>query len=47
MNLVLIPGVKLDGQQGTWTGCVYGYISSFDQRQSVYLTEKKNLKRKE
>ena len=28
MNLVLIPGAKLDDHRVTWTGCIKGFMAS-------------------
>ena len=36
LDLVLIPGVKLDGHRGTWTGCQKDYLPHI-QRKSLYF----------
>ena len=36
LNLVLIPGVKLDGHRGTWTGCLNN-LRTTKTRKSVFL----------
>ena len=36
LNLVLIPGVKLDGHRGTWTGCINN-LRTTQTRKSVFL----------
>ena len=38
LNLVLIPGAKLDGHRGTWTGCfLFGNLLDMDDTLNYFI----------
>ena len=39
LNLVLIPGAKLDGHWGTWTGCIKDYYNLYLKHYVLLLAD--------